>query len=123
MLYWDADRRISVAMVSNNTLAPGRQQRLQRALVVFAEKRTTEGLDELRSELPDNPVQPGTYVLPTAETVVVSSEGNRVSVMRSGIPYPAYRIGAGISTSPVSTLIWPARPMAACTGSIFTRIC
>ena len=96
MLYWDADRRISVAMVSNNTLAPGRQQRLQRALVAFAEKRSTEGLDELRSDLPDNPVQSGTYVLPSAETVVVSSNDNLVSVVRSGISYPAYRIGAGI---------------------------
>ena len=100
MLYWDAERRISVAMVSNNTLAPGRQQRLQRALVAFAEKRTTEGLDDLRSDLPDNPVQSGTYVLPTAETVVVSSDDNRVSVVRSGIPYPAYRIGAGIRYVP-----------------------
>jgi CubicO group peptidase (beta-lactamase class C family) len=100
MLYWDADRRISVAMVSNNTLAPSRQQRLQRALVAFAEKRTTEGFDELRSDLPDNPVQLGKYLLPTAETVVVSSDDNRVSVVRSGIRYPAYRIGAGIRYVP-----------------------
>jgi len=63
---------------------------------MFAEKRTTEGLDDLRSELPDNPVQSGTYVLPSAETVVVSSNDNLVSVVRSGISYPAYRIGAGI---------------------------
>ena len=86
MLYWDAHRRISVAMVSNNTLAPSLQQRLQRALVAFAEGRTTAGLDELRSELPDNPVQPGNYLLPSGETVVVSSDDNRVSVVATGNP-------------------------------------
>ena len=100
MLYWDGDRRISVAMVSNNTLAPGLQQRLQRALVAFAESRTTEGIDELRSELPDNPVQPGNYLLPSGETVVVSSDDNGVSVLRWGIRYRAYRIGAGIRYVP-----------------------
>lgn len=100
MLYWDAERRISVAMVSNNTLAPSRQQRLQRALVAFAESRTTEGLDELRSELPDNPVQPGNYLLPSGETVAVSSDDNQVSVVRWGIRYRAYRIGAGIRYVP-----------------------
>jgi CubicO group peptidase (beta-lactamase class C family) len=100
MLYWDAQHRISVAMVSNNTLAPSRQQRLQRALVAFAEGRTTEGLAELRSELPDNPVQPGTYLLPSGETVVISSDDDRVSVVRWGIQYRAYRIGAGIRYVP-----------------------
>lgn len=100
MLYWDADRRVSVAMVSNNSLAPSLQQRLQRALVAFAESRTTEGLGELRSELPDNPVQPGNYLLPSGETVVVSSVDNLVFVVRGGIRYRAYRIGSGIRYVP-----------------------
>ena len=100
MLYWDAGRRTSVAMVSNNTLAPSLQQRLQRALVAFAEGRTTAGLDEVRSELPDSPVQPGDYLLPGGETVVVLSDDNRVSVVRRGIQYRAYRIGAGIRYVP-----------------------
>ena len=100
MLYWDADRRLSVAMVSNNTLAPGLQQRLQRALVAFAENRTTDAVDELRSELPDNPVQPGNYLLPSGEIVVVSTEENRMSVARRGIRYRAYRIGSGIRYVP-----------------------
>ncbi len=100
MLYWAADRRISVAMVSNNTLAPSLQQRLQRALVAFAESRTTEGLDELRSELPDNPVQPGNYLLPSGETVVVSSADKLLFVVRRGIRYRAYRIGSGIRYVP-----------------------
>lgn len=100
MLYWDGERRISVAMVSNNTLAPSLQQRLQRALVAFAEGRESEGVVELRSELPDNPVQPGKYLLSNGETVVVSSEDKRVSVTRWGIDYRAYRIGAGIRYAP-----------------------
>lgn len=100
MLYWDADRRVSVAMVSNNSLAPSLQQRLQRALVAFAESRTTAGLHELRSELPDNPVQPGNYLLPGGETVVVSNADNVVSIEREGIRYRAYRIGVGIRYVP-----------------------
>jgi CubicO group peptidase (beta-lactamase class C family) len=100
MLYWDADRRIAVAMVSNNTLAPSLQQRLQRALVAFAERRTAAGVAELRSELPDSPVRPGKYLLPTAETIVVSREDDHVSVVRSGIRYRAYRIGTGIRYVP-----------------------
>ncbi|HET9445641.1 MAG TPA: serine hydrolase domain-containing protein [Steroidobacteraceae bacterium] len=100
MLYWDADRRISVAMVSNNTLAPGLQQRLQRALIAFAEDRTSDGLNELRAELPDEPVQPGDYLLPNGEKVIISTEDTRVFVTRRGIRYRAYRIGAGIRYVP-----------------------
>jgi CubicO group peptidase (beta-lactamase class C family) len=100
MLYWDSNRRMSVAMVSNNTLAPSLQQRLQRALIAFAENRESDGLAELRSELPDEPVQPGDYLLSSSEKVVVSAEGNRVFVTRRGIRYRAYRIGAGIRYVP-----------------------
>jgi hypothetical protein len=87
-------------MVSNNSLAPSLQQRLQRALIAFAESRTTAGLHELRSELPDNPVRPGDYLLPGGETVVVSDADNAVSVEREGIRYRAYRIGVGIRYVP-----------------------
>jgi CubicO group peptidase (beta-lactamase class C family) len=100
MLYWDAERRISIAMVSNNTLAPGVQQRLQRALVAFLEGRANDGVHELRSELPDIPVQPGEYSLPTGEVVVVSSDDTQVSVVRSGLKYRAYRIGVGMRYVP-----------------------
>jgi hypothetical protein len=100
MLYWNADRRVSVAMVSNNTLAPSLQQRLQRAIVEFAEGRTALGLQEIRARLPDDPVQSGTYKLSTGESVVISSEDNRVSVERHGISYRAYRIGNGIRYIP-----------------------
>jgi CubicO group peptidase (beta-lactamase class C family) len=100
MLYWDADRRIAVAMVSNNTLAPSLQQRLQRALIAFAEVRASDGLRELRSELPDTPVLAGNYLLSNGERAVISTEDNRVFVTRRGIRYRAYRIGAGLRYVP-----------------------
>ena len=100
ILYWDADRRISVAMVSNNTLAPGLQQRLQRALVAFAQGRPTDGRRELSEVLADEPVSTGAYKFLTGERVVVASAGRRVSIERRGIVYPAYLIGTGIRYVP-----------------------
>lgn len=87
-------------MVSNHTLAPALQQRLQRAVAAFAEGRRDAGARELSAELPDNPVMAGSYRLSTGETVRISSDGDRVSVERHGIRYPAYRIGAGIRYVP-----------------------
>jgi CubicO group peptidase (beta-lactamase class C family) len=100
MLYWDAERRISVAMVSNDTLAPGLQQRLQRALVAFAQGRAVDGRRELSELLADEPVSTGAYKFPTGERVVVASAGRRVSIERRGIIYPAYLIGTGIRYVP-----------------------
>jgi hypothetical protein len=100
MLYWNAERRITVAMVSNNTLAPSLQQRLQRALVAFAENRPTDGGNELRAELPDEPVEQGDYLFPNGEVVAVAAEDKRVFVTRRGVRYRAYRIGAGIRYAP-----------------------
>lgn len=100
MLYWNAERRIAVAMVSNNTLAPSLQQRLQRALVAFAENRPTDGGNELRAELPDAPVEQGDYLFPNGEVVAVAAEDKRVFVTRRGVRYRAYRIGAGIRYAP-----------------------
>lgn len=100
MLYWDGDRKISVAMVTNNTLAPSLQQRVQRALVAFAEQDGATARRELSKSLPDNAVVPGTYKLPTGEMVSVITRGNRVAVNRGGIDYLAFRIGAGIRYVP-----------------------
>ena len=97
MLYWDADRRISVAMVSNNTLAPALQQHLQRALVAFATDDSRTGERELGNLLPDAPVQPGRYVLADREAVVVSSDAGRVWIERRGLRYRAFRAG-GVGT-------------------------
>lgn len=101
MLYWDGDRRIAVAMVSNNSLAPALQQRLQRALVAFGEGRGAAARRELAAPLPDRAVAPGRYRLPTGETVVVEAKANSpTTVERRGLAYPAYRIGAGIRYVP-----------------------
>ncbi len=100
MLYWDADRRISVAMVSNNSLAPALQQRLQRAIVAFVEGRGRDGRHELESPLPDVDAAPGDYRLGTGERVTVRAEGERRWLVRRGLAYPAFPIGAGIRYVP-----------------------
>lgn len=99
MLYWDADRRISVAMISNNSLAPALQQRLQRAIVSFAVGRDAAARRELAAPFPDRPVEAGTYTMPFGETEV-TQDGDRVSVSRNGLAYAAYPIGSGIRYVP-----------------------
>ncbi|HEU5285706.1 MAG TPA: serine hydrolase domain-containing protein [Sphingomicrobium sp.] len=101
MLYWDSERRVSLALVSNNTLAPALQQRLQRALVAFAEGRSAQARRELAQPLADRPVAPGRYRFPTGEAVVVRSKRkSSLAVDRREIEYPAYRMGAGIRYVP-----------------------
>ena len=100
MLYWDVDRQISVAMVSNNALAPSLQQRLQRALVAFAQAETEKARRELATPLVDIQVPVGQFELTSGETVEVVAIGDRRSVRRGGIDYPAYLIGSGIRYVP-----------------------
>ena len=100
MLYWDADRRISIAMLSNNTLAPGLQQRLQRALVAFAESRRADALGELARPLAGADAPVGQFSLSSGEKVEVLATGERRAVRRAGIDYPAYPIGSGIRYVP-----------------------
>lgn len=100
MLYWNADRRLSVAMVSNNTLSPALQQRVQRALVAAAEGRTAAAQREYASPMPDKPVLPGAYRFPTGELVSVVTKEKRVGVIRGGITYLAFPLGAGIRYVP-----------------------
>jgi hypothetical protein len=87
-------------MVSNNSLAPALQQRLQRALVAFAEGRAAAARRELSEPLPDDPVLPGKYELPTGEAVSVVTKANRVAVSRGGVNYLAFPIGSGIRYVP-----------------------
>jgi len=99
--YWDVDRRISLALMTNNTLEVALQQRLVRSLVAFAEGRAADARRELASPLPDVPVASGTYLLPTGESVAVTRAEQRVgAVERGGISYPAYRIGQGVRYVP-----------------------
>lgn len=100
MLYRDTGRRLAIAMVSNNALAPALQQRLQRALVAFAEGRARDGRRELASPPPDLPVDAGRYTLPNGEPAIVAGTGQDMTVTRAGIAYPAIRIGAGIRYVP-----------------------
>jgi CubicO group peptidase (beta-lactamase class C family) len=100
MLYWDGERKISVAMVSNNTLSPMLQQRVQRAVVAAADNRGSAAARELSRPLPDNPVVPGAYKFPTGETVSVVTKGKRVGVIRGGITYLAFPVGSGIRYVP-----------------------
>ncbi len=100
MLYWDADRRISVAMISNNALAPGLQQRLQRALVNFVEGDPGKAQRELSDPLSDIPVPTGRFEFASGEKVEIVANGDRRSLRRGGIEYPAYPIGSNIRYVP-----------------------
>ena len=100
MLYWDAKRRISVAMVTNNTLAPAFHQRLQRALVAFAENRPAEARREIRKQLPEREVPIGEFRLRAGEMLAVKKSGSRVSVERRGLSYPAYPTGSAVRYVP-----------------------
>lgn len=100
MLYWDADRRISVAMVSNNALAPGLQQRLQRAVVAFAQAQPERARRELAAPLADLQAPLGRFELGSGEVVGVAARGERRSVRRRGVDYPAYPAGTGIRYVP-----------------------
>lgn len=100
MLYWDADRRLAVAMVSNNTLPPALQQRLQRALVAFAEGRPEDGRAELAAELSDRAFSPGVYRVRSEDTITVRAGEGQVVVERRGVSYPAYGLGPGLHYVP-----------------------
>ncbi len=98
MLYWDRDRRLSIAMVTNNSLAPAFQQRLQRALVKFAEGRPAEAQRELEQPLGDMPVAAGNYRAGIFEVAV--ARGSAPVARRAGLEYPGFPIGSGVHYVP-----------------------
>ncbi len=100
MLYWDADRRVSVAMVTNNALAPALHQRVQRALVAFAENRPVVARRELQAQLPSGEAPAGEFRMRSGEHFVVRKSSTRVSVERRGVSYPAYPTGSAIRYVP-----------------------
>ncbi len=100
MLYWDADRRVSIAMLTNNALAPAFHQRLQRALVAFAENRPVAARRELQAHLPSVEAPVGVFRMRPGENLVVKKSGTRVSVERRGLSYPAYPTGSAIRYVP-----------------------
>ncbi len=110
MLYWDARRRISIAMVSNNSLAPALQQRLQRALVAFAEGRTSSGRRELNAALPSSAAAPGEYRLGRRTIALGAAAGPVMPVELGGIRYDAYPVSAAIRYVPGLDAYLSGRP-------------
>jgi CubicO group peptidase (beta-lactamase class C family) len=100
MLYWDAARRISVAMVTNNAIAPAFHQSLQRALVAFAENRPAAARREIHQQLPKREVPIGEFRLRAGDALVVKKASSGMSVERSGISYPAYPTGSPVRYVP-----------------------
>jgi CubicO group peptidase (beta-lactamase class C family) len=100
MLYWDAKQRVSVAMVSNNGLAPAFHQSLQRALVAFAENRPAAARRELEQPLPALEAPSGAFRLCSGGTLTVRKAGSAVSVERDGLSYPAYPTGSPVRYVP-----------------------
>jgi CubicO group peptidase (beta-lactamase class C family) len=102
MLYWDAERRISVALMTNNSLAPDLQQRLQRAIVAFAGGEDDEGRRELARRLPrGRAAAPGAYRTGAGEILtVLPGDGPPLQLTRRGVAYPLYPIDDGIFYAP-----------------------
>jgi CubicO group peptidase (beta-lactamase class C family) len=96
MLYWDARRRVSIAMVSNSSAEPALHQSLQRALVGYS-KGTQRRLEP---ELELKEAEPGTYRLTSGERVTLRADGRRRTFTRQGISYPAYAVGGGVRYVP-----------------------
>ena len=97
MLYWDAARKISVAMVTNNSMEPAMHQALQRALVAFAEGH---GPVRMEPELERREAEPAKYRATSGETLELKADGNRRWLVRRGLDYPAYPVGGGIRYVP-----------------------
>lgn len=95
LLYWNADRQIAVALVSNNTLAPSLQQRLQRAVVAFAEGRPAQARREIALAGQASPATPGRYRLGGEVVEVSAGSGPLLKVRRQGLAYTAFPIGEG----------------------------
>jgi hypothetical protein len=101
MLYWDAKRRLSIAMVTNNTLAPDVQQPLQRAIVAFANGHSAAGSAELAKRLPHIQAKVGSYHFSEGEVIkVAGGPGPLLRLTRRGVTYDVYPLGDGIGYAP-----------------------
>ncbi|HZW48406.1 MAG TPA: hypothetical protein VFF61_12850, partial [Microvirga sp.] len=101
MLYWDAERRLSIAMVTNNSLAPDIQQRLQRAILAFAVGRSSDGFAELAMPLPHRQANEGSYRTSAGEIVTVGrGRGPILRLTRRDVTYDVYPVGGGIGYAP-----------------------
>ena len=100
MLYWDSRRRLSIAMVTNNALAPNFQQPLQRAIVAFAQGHMGEARREIGKRLPALPAPEGSYVAQSGERLAVERRGETLVLVRRGIAYQAYAMDGDIRYVP-----------------------
>jgi CubicO group peptidase (beta-lactamase class C family) len=101
MLYWDAEMRLSIAMVTNNALAPDLQQHLQRAIVAFANGRRVAGSAELAARLPHIQAKAGSYRTSEGEVIKVGGgPGPLLRLTRRGVTYDLYPVGNGIGYAP-----------------------
>jgi CubicO group peptidase (beta-lactamase class C family) len=101
MLSWDAERRLSIAMVTNNSLAPDLQQRLQRAIVAFVAGRPSDGSAELAMPLPHRQALQGSYRSSAGEILEVQrGRGALLRLTRMGVAYDVYPVGSGIGYAP-----------------------
>lgn len=107
LLYWNRARGIAVAMVSNNTLHPALQQRLQRALVAFAEGRAAAGRSELRAPPPTEAAEPGRYRIGSELLVVTRMKGPLLQIERRGVRYTGFPIADHIHYVPgLDAYLW-----------------
>jgi CubicO group peptidase (beta-lactamase class C family) len=100
MLYWDSDRRISIAMVTNNSLEPALQQRLQRALVAFAEARERDGAQEIDMAHATEPAAPGSYRIGRQVTTLEPPTSAVMKVTHAGVAYDAFPLSANVRYVP-----------------------
>lgn len=102
MLYWDAGRRLSAALVSNNSLRPALQQRLQRALIAFASGHGSAGSAELAAPFGERPVTGGRYAQAGGEVITITAtEGQAaMKITRRGVTYDLFPIDKAISYAP-----------------------
>lgn len=94
-LYWDARREIAVAMLTNNMLAPSLQQRLQRALVAFAEHRPADAGREMALATPGQPIRPGAYRAGGQLITLAPAAGPFWTITLNGLAYTGFPVGEG----------------------------
>lgn len=99
--YWDAERRLSVVFISNNTLAAPLQPGLARALVALAEGRAAESLSvSPESDEFDFARAAGAYGRGKAR-LIFTRQGNRLGLQRdNGLRYNLFPIGSGMLYAP-----------------------
>lgn len=100
-VYWNAQRRIAVAMVSNNTLDPHFHAQFQRALIAFAEGRGAAARNELNAPLPAHPVLPGSYRFADGSLITLAGDqGGLLTFRLGGLSYVAYPVAPTVRYVP-----------------------